>query len=73
MRNDGMEKRFVIAWKARTGERAGLGKRLMTREEADDLAAELNADYPEFEHSVAESEAEGRPIAVMPEPAIAEA
>lgn len=45
----------------------------MSREEAEDLASELNADYPEFEHSVAESEAEGRPIAVMPEPAIAEA
>ena len=50
-----MEKTYVIAWKSKHGDGAGLGKKLFSREEAETLAAELNRDYPEFEHTVAES------------------
>ncbi len=45
-----MEKRYIIEWKDKTGERSGKGKKFFTREEAERLAAELNQDYPNFEH-----------------------
>ena len=46
-----MEKTFVIAWKSNSEPRWGQGKKLFTREEAEALAAEMNADYPAFTHT----------------------
>ncbi len=53
-----MERMYVIAWKARTGERTGRGKKLMGRQEAETLATELNRDYPEFEHEAVPAESD---------------
>ena len=52
-----MKKSFVIAWRSATSERSGRGKKLMTLEEAEALAAELNQDYPAFIHEVIDAEA----------------
>ena len=52
-----MKKTFVIAWRSATSERSGRGKKLMTFEEAERLAAELNQDYPAFIHEAFDSEA----------------
>jgi hypothetical protein len=52
-----MKNTFVIAWRSATSERAGRGKKLMTREEAEALAYELNRDYPAFIHEVVDIEA----------------
>lgn len=41
---------YVISWRSTTSERAGHGKKLMAREDAETLAAELNKDYPAFIH-----------------------
>ena len=49
-----MEKTYVIAWKAKHREGTGMGKKLFNREEAESLASELNRDYPDFEHTVAQ-------------------
>ncbi len=45
-----MDNTYVIAWKSLNEPRMGQGKKLFTREEAEDLAAELNEDYPAFIH-----------------------
>ena len=52
-----MKNTFVIAWRSATSERSGRGKKLMTREEAETLAAELNQDYPAFIHEVVDTQA----------------
>lgn len=45
-----MQNTFVISWKSKTGASAGQGKRFFSQEEAQQLADELNRDYPEFTH-----------------------
>ena len=45
-----MENTYVIAWKSKDEPRFGQGKKLLTREEAELLADELNQDYPAFIH-----------------------
>lgn len=45
-----MSKSYVISWNSRLGPAIGRGKKLMEREEAERLAAELNEDYPDFIH-----------------------
>ncbi len=45
-----MEKDYIIAWKSQTNARMGRGKALMTMEEAEKLAAELNQQHPGFAH-----------------------
>jgi hypothetical protein len=52
-----MKNSFVIAWRSATSERSGRGKKVMTREQAETLAAELNQDYPAFIHEVVDIEA----------------
>jgi hypothetical protein len=52
-----MKHTFAIAWRSATSERSGRGKKLMTREQAEALAAELNQDYPAFIHEVVDTEA----------------
>ena len=65
-----MKNTFVIAWRSATSERSGRGtalllgdaaatgrgKKLMTRQEAETLAAELNQDYPAFIHEVVDTQ-----------------
>jgi len=45
-----MEKTYIIAWKCRSHAAFGRSKTLFTREEAEQLAEELNRDYPNFIH-----------------------
>lgn len=50
--------RYVISWKSKVNGRIGTGSKLFTREEAGQLAEELNREYPEIEHDVRESSPE---------------
>jgi hypothetical protein len=52
-----MNNTFVIAWRSATSERSGRGKKLMTLEEAEALADELNREYPAFIHEPVDTEA----------------
>ena len=45
-----MERTYIIAWKSKIRPSAGQGKKLLTREEAEQLASELNHDHPNFVH-----------------------
>ncbi len=45
-----MEKTYVIVWKARKSGRTGQGTKHLDRQEANALAAELNEQFPEYEH-----------------------
>jgi hypothetical protein len=45
-----MEKTYVIIWKSKLGPFSGQGRRLFTREEAEQLSAELNQEHPKFVH-----------------------
>ena len=45
-----MENTFVIAWRSKTEPRWGQGKKLFSREEAQELAIQLNEEYPAFIH-----------------------
>ena len=53
-----MNKQYVIQWKSRVNGRAGKGTKLFSREEAERLAAELNQEYPDIEHTVMEADLE---------------
>ena len=45
-----MNKNFVIHWRSKSNGRVGTGTTRFDREEGEQLAAELNRDYPEIEH-----------------------
>lgn len=45
-----MERTYVIAWKSKIRPSAGQGKKLLTWEEANELASQLNHDHPNFVH-----------------------
>ena len=45
-----MEKTYVIKWKLKLGAIYHQSKKLFSREEAEQLAEELNQDHPEFVH-----------------------
>jgi hypothetical protein len=45
-----MDKTFVIRWESKQGGRCGHGKKFFTREEAEALATELDAEHPDFHH-----------------------
>jgi hypothetical protein len=46
-----MENTYVIAWRSKSEPRWGQGKKLLSRNEAETLVAELNQDYPSFVHA----------------------
>lgn len=58
-----MKQTYAILWNSKNSERSGRGKKLMTLEEAEALAAELNLEYPAFHHE---------PVDTQPEVATAE-
>ena len=45
-----MQPTCVIAWKSKSRGSIGQGKTLFTREEAEQVANELNQDHPDFVH-----------------------
>jgi hypothetical protein len=53
-----MDKDYVIAWKSNSTARMGRGKNLMEQQEAELLAAQLNAEHPEFHHIAIQKDAQ---------------
>ena len=53
-----MNEHYIIIWIAKEQNSAGIGKRLMSKEEADALSADLNNDYPAFLHLAVNGEME---------------
>ncbi len=49
-----MRTKCVIQWKSNVNGSAGRGTKLFERDEAERLAEELNDEYPQIEHEVAE-------------------
>jgi hypothetical protein len=49
-----MSNSYVIQWKSSINGRAGRGTNRFSLEEAENLAEELNREYPEIHHEVAE-------------------
>jgi len=43
-------KTYAIHWKSTATGRIGTGSKLFEKEEAEQLAVELNGEHPEFEH-----------------------
>ncbi|MDB6109928.1 MAG: hypothetical protein JWR69_1678 [Pedosphaera sp.] len=64
-----MNKTYVIYWKSKVNGRTGTGTAFFEREEAENLAAELNQDYPEIEHearNTAPPDEVGEPAPLLP-------
>ena len=49
-----MNKTYVIQWKSKTNGRAGRGTKIFSKEEGERLVAELNREYPQIFHELAE-------------------
>jgi hypothetical protein len=49
-----MNNQYVIQWKSKLNGRTGRGSKPFFREEAEHICAELNQEYPDIEHEVAE-------------------
>lgn len=47
-----MKSAYVIQWKSKVNGRAGRGTKQFDRPEAEQLAAELNREYPDIQHEV---------------------
>ncbi len=65
-----MSKKYVIQWKSKVNGRTGRGTKLFDLHEAERLAAELNAEYPDIQHDILDS---AKLPAKTPEPAEAQA
>ena len=60
-----MRKSYVIQWKSKVNGRAGKGTKLFSREEGEQLADELNREYPDIHHILVESQ-QGQPPRAAP-------
>ena len=60
-------KTHAIHWKSTVSGKIGTGTRLFEKEEAERLAAELNADFPDIDHDAV------IPVSSSAEPALDEA
>ena len=49
-----MNKNYIIRWKSKVNGRSGRGTKLFARDEAEQLVDELNTQYPDIEHELAE-------------------
>lgn len=67
-----MSNRFVIQWKSKANGRVGRGSKTFTRNEAEQLAAELNQDYPEIEHQAVDAPPEGAEAETTQQPTVSE-
>ncbi len=54
-----MSNTYVIRWKSLVNGRSGKGSKHFTRQEAEDLAEELNREFPQIQHEAAKSTSEG--------------
>ena len=65
-----MSNSYIIQWRSLVNGRTGKGSKLFQRSEAEQLAAELNREYPEIHHEVVPANTEpqgGSPGALGPE------
>ena len=46
-----MSNGYVIQWKSKVNGRAGRGTKLFDKDEAEQLADELNREYPQIDHN----------------------
>ena len=51
-----MSKTYVIQWKSKVNGRAGKGTKLFDLDEAQELVAELNQEYPDIFHELLNTE-----------------
>ena len=59
-----MNNSYVIQWKSKVNGRAGRGTKRFAKDDADQLVAELNREYPQIEHeAVSAPEMEPHPEA----------
>ncbi len=59
-----MNSSYVIYWKSKVNGRTGRGTKQFNREEADELARELNREYPQIEHEAVKADSVIVPIPV---------
>ena len=50
-----MNRMYVVQWKSKVNGRSGRGTRKLDREEAERLVAELNREFPDIDHEVADA------------------
>jgi hypothetical protein len=62
-----MNKAYIIQWKSKVNGRAGRGTKQFQRDEAEQLVAELNREYPQIEHEAIEVSADTREEVPAPE------
>ena len=53
-----MQHSYAIIWVARNKDRSGISPKRFSKEQAAELAADLNASHPEFEHATVDTAAE---------------
>lgn len=63
-----MSKSYVIQWKSTINGRSGKGTKLFDFEEAQELAQELNQEYPAIQHEPIEVSSASKPTSPEPEP-----
>ena len=56
-----MSKTYVIQWKSMANGRTGKGTKLFDRAEAEELAEELNLEYPQIQHQAVKTGEEPEP------------
>lgn len=62
-----MSKSYVIQWKSTVNGRSGRGTKLFDLEEAQELAQELNREYPAILHAPVEANSARQPTPPEPE------
>ena len=54
-----MSNTYFIRWKSLVNGRSGKGSKLFARQEAEDLAEELNREFPQIQHEAVKSTVQG--------------
>jgi len=62
-----MNKKYIIHWKSKVNGRAGKGTKLFDADEADQLARELNLEYPQIHHEAVSVDREPISAAIEPD------
>jgi hypothetical protein len=60
-----MSKTYVIRWNSKSNGRSGMGTTRFDKEEADQLAEELNTDFPDIHHEVLNLGEENQAVPAM--------
>jgi hypothetical protein len=60
-----MSKTYVIRWASKSNGRMGTGTTRFEKEEAEQLAGELNADFPDIHHEVLDVGEESQVVPAM--------